>query len=109
MSTDEVVRFGVGPVLEDGPLARALIAAITDENPVAVVQDEGAYLRVMSPRRCVLTRARVEDEFGAPVQFPGDLEVVMPSFAGRMRLTEDEAEWWIGDGASATPPSSEVE
>ena len=75
----------------------------------AVVQDEGAYLRVMSPGRCVLTRARVEDALGAPVQFPGDLEVVMSSFAGRMRLTEDEAMWWIVEGASATPSSSEAE
>jgi toluene monooxygenase system protein D len=97
MTADEVGRAGVGPVLQAGPFARALVAAITEENPVAVVQDEGAYLRVMSPGLCVLTRARVEDEFGAPVQFPGDLEVVMPSFAGRMRLTEDEAVWWIGD------------
>ena len=51
----------------------------------------------------------MEDALGAPVQFPGDLEVVMSSFAGRMRLTEDEAMWWIVEGASATPSSSEAE
>lgn len=109
MSTDEVVRLGVGPVLQGGPFARAAVVAITEENPVAVVQDEGAYVRIMSPRRCVLTRARVEEALGAPVQFPGDLEVVMSSFAGRMRLTEDEVVWWIAEGASTIPSSSEAE
>ena len=109
MNTDEMARLGVGPVLQDVPCGRALVAAITEENPGAVVYDEGAYLRVMSPCRCVLTRARVEDALGAPVQFPGDLEVVMPSFAGQMRLTEDEAAWWIADGPSTTPTSSEAE
>ena len=73
MSADELVRLGVGPVLLAGPFARAAVVAITEENEGAVVQDEGAYLRVMSPGRCVLTRARVEDALGAPVQFPGDL------------------------------------
>jgi hypothetical protein len=109
MNSDEMARLGVGPVLQDVPFGRALAAAITDENPGAVVYDEGAYLRVMSPRRCVLTRARVEDALGAPVQFPGDLEVVMPSFAGQMRLTEDEAAWWIVDSPSKDRSSSEAE
>jgi toluene monooxygenase system protein D len=30
---------------------------------------------------------------GATVRFPGELEVVMSSFVGVMRLTEDDAVW----------------
>jgi len=44
----------------------------------------------------------VEGATGATVHFPGDLEVIMSSFAGKMRLTDDGAVWWL---ASEPAPS----
>jgi len=43
---------GVGPVLQPTPLARAVVAAMEEENDGVVVHDEGAYLRVLGPRVC---------------------------------------------------------
>ena len=93
---------GVGPVLQATPLGRMIAAAIEDENDDVLVRDEGAYLRVLVPRVCRLSRAAVEATTGSAVHVPGDLEVLMSSFAGKMRLTEDSAMWWL---ASEPAPS----
>ena len=89
MSTAE----GVGPVLHTTPFARTVVSAIRDENEQVAVQDEGAYLRVLAPRICRLSRAGLEVLTGRSVRFPGELEVVMSSFTGVMALTEDDVVW----------------
>ena len=66
---------------------------VFEENTHVLVQDEGAYLRVLSPRVCRLSRAGLEAATGSAIRFPGDLEVVMSSFTGVMQLTEDGAVW----------------
>jgi toluene monooxygenase system protein D len=83
----------VGPVLHSTPFARTVISAIRDENEQVIIQDEGAYLRVLVPRICRLSRAGLEAVTGAGVRFPGELEVVMSSFTGVMQLTEDDVIW----------------
>jgi toluene monooxygenase system protein D len=83
----------VGPVLHTTPFARTVISAIRDENENVIVHDEGAYLRVLAPRICRLSRAGLEAVTGSTVRFPGELEVVMSSFMGIMQLTEDDVVW----------------
>jgi toluene monooxygenase system ferredoxin subunit len=84
----------VGPVLQAGPAAAAaVVAAIRYLNEDVQVLDRGAYLRVLVPGRCVLTRAAVEAELGAPFRLPADLERLMPSFKGRLSMTEDDVRW----------------
>jgi toluene monooxygenase system protein D len=83
----------VGPVLHATPFSRTVISVIRDENEQVVVQDEGAYLRVLAPRICRLSRAGLEVATGVTVRFPGELEVVMSSFTGVMQLTEDAVVW----------------
>jgi toluene monooxygenase system protein D len=95
VNESEVRRLGVGPVLQSTPLARAVVTAIEHENEHVVVADEGAYVRVLAPRVCRLTRARLETETGHPVQLPGDLEVIMSSFSGLIRMDEEGAVWWL--------------
>lgn len=85
----------VGPVLDAGEVADAVVAAIQDLNDSAIAVDEGAYLRVKVPGRCVVTRAAIERRLGRPFQLPGDLEKIMPSFKGRMRCDEREASWTL--------------
>jgi toluene monooxygenase system protein D len=84
----------VGPVLQATTFGRAVVAAIQTENDDVTVQDEGAYIRVHTPRVCRLTKAAVEVQLGDAVRFPGDLEVAMPSFAGLVEMTETTATWW---------------
>jgi toluene monooxygenase system protein D len=91
---------GVGPVLHVTPFAWSVVAVIEEENIDVLVRDEGAYLRVLVPRVCRLSRAGLEAETGLAIRFPGDLELVMSSFTGVPRLTEDDAVWRLA-GTSA--------
>src|SRR5262245_1849594 len=83
----------VGPVLQAGVLANAIIAAIRDLNRDVVVVDRGAYFRVLAPDRCIVTRAGIEERLGRAVRFPGELETVMSAFKGAICLTDEEAIW----------------
>ena len=91
---------GVGPVLHATPFAWSVVAVIEEENIDVLVRDEGAYLRVLVPWTCRLSRAGLEAATGLAIRFPGDLELVMPSFTGVLSLTEDDAVWRLA-GASA--------
>jgi hypothetical protein len=83
----------VGPVLQRGATADAVVAAIKLLNGAVEVLDRGAYLRVMVPYRCLLTREAVEQQLRKPFRIPADLELIMSSFKGRFRVSEDEASW----------------
>ena len=83
----------VGPVLQAGPLADAIVAAIKELNQDVVVLDRGAYVRVLVPRCCVVTRSAIEHHLGRAFRFPGELETVMPAFKGSLQLNTDDAAW----------------
>jgi toluene monooxygenase system protein D len=83
----------VGPVLQSGPVANAIIAAIEDLNQDVMVVDRGAYVRVLVPRCCIVTRSAIEQHLGRPFRFPGELETVMSAFKGSLQLSQDEAAW----------------
>ncbi len=85
----------VGPVLQKGGTADAVIAAIAEENEGAKLVDRGAYVRVLCHLRCRVTRDAIERRTGEPFRLPCDLELVMSSFKGRFEVTEDEAIWEI--------------
>jgi toluene monooxygenase system ferredoxin subunit len=89
-------RSAVGPVLQSVPASRAIVSAILEENPGATILDRGGYVRVLVPGRCVLTRAVVERHASATFRLPGDLEVLMPSFKGRLTMSADQASWELG-------------
>ena len=83
----------VGPVLQSGTVANAIIAAIKDLNPDVVVVDRGAYVRILVPHCCVVTRMAIEKHLGRPFRFPGELEGVMSSFKGSLQLNQNDAAW----------------
>ena len=99
VSRPPVDRAAVGPVLELGAVADAIVQAIRRRNADVRVVDRGAYLRVGVPLRCVLRRADVEESLGRPFRLPNDLEMVMPSFKGNMTLDAEEVVWSFGGGA----------
>jgi toluene monooxygenase system protein D len=103
MNPSDRTDQGVGPVLHATPFARSVVAVIEDENERVLVHDEGAYLRVLAPRVCRLSRAGLEAATGPAIRFPGDLEVVMSSFTGVLQLTEDGAVWRIASEPSVDP------
>ena len=83
----------VGPVLTAGAVAQALIEGIRELNRDVMVQDRGAYLRVLAPGRCVVTQAIVSEKLGRTFELPGDLEQIMSTFKGRFQVTGERAEW----------------
>jgi toluene monooxygenase system protein D len=103
MTSAENSRLGVGPVLQATPFAAVIVAAIEAENEGVVVRDEGAYLRVQSPRVCRLSHAALKAAAGHEVHLPGDLEMIMSSFAGLVRMSEFGAVWWL-----ATEPDPDL-
>src|SRR5580704_12453839 len=100
MNTAERSRLGVGPVLHATPFAAVVVAAIEAENEGVVVQDEGAYLRVV-PRVCRLSRSALTAAAGHEVHLPGDLKVIMSSFAGMVRAAGRTSSWHRHQRASA--------
>jgi toluene monooxygenase system protein D len=87
------ITDSVGPVLQAGEVADAIIAVIRMLNPRVDVIDRGAYLRVLVPNECRITRRLLEEHLGRPFRLPGDLESVMSSFKGTFRVSEEEATW----------------
>jgi hypothetical protein len=89
----------VGPVLQAGDRADAVVAALKALNAGVIVVDRGAYLRVIARRTCTVTRAAIEAELGIPFRLPGDLERIMPSLQGRLEINEEQARWLSDEGA----------
>jgi len=83
----------VGPVLLPSELGLAVLSAIQASNPGVQVRDRGAYLRVVSPSPCLVTRQAIEAALGRPVRLPADLEQCMPSFKGRLRVDGEHLVW----------------
>jgi MmoB/DmpM family len=83
----------VGPVLQSGTVATAIIAAIMDLNQDVMVVDRGAYVRVLVPQCCVVTRSAIEKHLGRSFRFPGELETVMSAFKGSLELNQNDAAW----------------
>lgn len=83
----------VGPVLEASETGRTLARAILELNPGARLEDRGGYLRILAPRRCLLTRQAAEKVLGRPFRLPIDLEPLMPAFKGLIKVDAEGVEW----------------
>ena len=92
----------VGPVLQSGTLANAIVAAIKDLNQDVLVVDRGAYVRVLVPQCCVVTRAAIEKHLGRPFRFPGELETVMSAFKGSIQMNQNDAAWRVARTRNST-------
>ena len=96
MSAAERSGLGVGPVLHATPFAAVVVAAIEAENNDVVVHDEGASSRCgSSKRQQVGLRSALTAAAGHEVRLPGDLEVIMSSFTGLVRMSESGALSWL--------------
>jgi hypothetical protein len=88
MSTTEA-----GPVFTRGATSDLLVALLRQQNPSARLINRGAYTRVLVPGGCRLLRADIEGRLGRPFVLPADLEELMPSWKGRLSISEDEVVW----------------
>jgi hypothetical protein len=83
----------VGPVLISGVCADAVVSAIRAENSVVRVLTQAGYLRVLVPERCQVSVSSIERALGRPFVLPRDLELIMPSFKGKLSVTCANAVW----------------
>lgn len=88
----------VGPVIRgfDPDLTEAVLAAVERDNPglPVTVDDQGGYVRIHTPGRCLLTRETLEDELG--YSYPiSQLEQALASFSGRVRTSDNRIEWYL--------------
>ncbi|HEV3191399.1 MAG TPA: MmoB/DmpM family protein, partial [Polyangiaceae bacterium] len=104
----EDVGDGVGPVLIGRSGGHAVLEAIRRLNPSVEIHERGSYTRVLAPRRCMVTRSAIEDILGQSFDFRAELEIMMPSFKGRMRLDDDEAVWTFEDDAMSGAEASKT-
>lgn len=92
--TEQRTRY-VGPIISDSRIAEAVARAIaTDNGEPPVLEDRGGYVRIGLPATCRLTHASLVEELGEDMPLSG-LERVMPSFAGRIRVTDEEITWYL--------------
>ena len=101
MQPDRSSPNEVGPVLLAGRVADAIVAAIQKQNAGVRVSWRGSYIRVAVPDRCEVHSRVVEQILGERFKLLQDLERVMPSFRGRMTLSEDVASWEAGKPQAA--------
>jgi hypothetical protein len=90
----------VGPVLLAGRVADAIVAAIRKQNSGVRVSSRGSYIRVAATDRCEVHGHVVEQLLGERFRLLHDLERVMPSFRGRLVLSEDVASWEAGPASA---------
>lgn len=93
----EAMQNAVGPVFRMTADVDALIRAIEEDNPSAEIEviDRGAYVRIQAREFLKVTRATIERHVGRP--FPmHEMEIMLSSFAGRIRTTSDEIVWEDG-------------
>jgi hypothetical protein len=93
MSAADTQSAQAGPVLEASDLGRAVARALLQHNPQATLRDQGAYLRVQAPQRLRIGAAQLEQALGRPFTLPGELEAIMPAFRGRLKVSDEGAEW----------------
>lgn len=93
----------VGPVLRHGDEIDQIIAALEDDNPDTEIEviDRGAYVRVQAEDRLLLTEATLQEYLGSGYRIRS-LEVVLSSFAGRVRTGSDHIIWESGESVRAT-------
>lgn len=93
MLSDRLAPREVGPILLAGRVSEAIVAAIRQQNAGVRVFQRGAYLRISVSGRCEVGAEAIGRMLGEPFRIPQDLERVMPSFRGRISLSEDLAVW----------------
>ncbi len=87
-------RRKVGPVLRMGDDIAPILSAIEDDNPDAQLEvvDQGAYVRIETVGRLVVTRASIERRLGRPFEMR-QLEANMAAFSGRIQTGSEQIIW----------------
>ena len=86
----------VGPVMQSGEIALAVVEAVREDNaPKQVeVQDRGAYIRISVEDECIITRKTMEETMGRPFKMY-EMEAFMSSFNGQIETSTDHIRFYM--------------
>ena len=96
--SNSVSKNLVGPVIQAGEIADAVVSAVREDNPGKEVQvsDRGSYMRIEVDSECVIRRETLERELGRPFRM-AELEVNMPAFAGQIETASDHIRFYFAN------------
>lgn len=86
----------VGPVVQAGEFADAVVEAIREDNPGKEVtaSSRASYVRIEVEGECILRRDTLQAKLGRPFQLT-ELEQNMPSFAGQILAGVEEMRFYF--------------
>jgi len=86
----------VGPVVQAGEVADAVIEAVKEDNPgkQLIVQERASYVRVETEGECLIRRKTMEQKLGRPFQMQ-ELEVNMSAFAGQIETGTEQVRFYF--------------
>ena len=86
----------VGPVLQIGELADAILEAIKEDNPgrELVTEWHTSYVRILCPEECIVRCDTVARVLGRPFGV-SDIEVIMSAFSGQIETTDDQIRFFL--------------
>ncbi|QGA53731.1 toluene monooxygenase [Sulfolobus sp. E5-1-F] len=87
----------VGPVLMKDEFSYGVVEALALDNPNTFkgVVDRGSYIRIVGERELILNKSTLEEVLGREVRFPGEVEVRMSAFAGKITVRGDYIKWYL--------------
>ncbi|QIW24631.1 toluene monooxygenase [Sulfolobus sp. S-194] len=87
----------VGPVLMKDEFSYGIIEAIAIDNPKTFVGviDRGSYMRVVGDKELILTKKTLEDVVEREIRFPGEVEVRMSAYAGKIIVRGEYIKWYL--------------
>lgn len=89
-------RNAVGPVIQAGDFADAVVEAIRDDNPgkEVVVRTRASYVRIEVDGECTVRRETIQAKLGRPFRM-SEMELNMSSFAGQIETGNDQIRFFF--------------
>jgi len=86
----------VGPVMQSGEVAQAVVEAVKKDNAgkTVDVQDKGSYVRIAVEDECVIRRETVEEMIGRPFRM-FELEAYMSAFNGQIETDSEFVRFYL--------------
>ncbi len=90
------MNIAVGPVLQSGEVANAVVEAVKEDNPGknVDVQDRGSYIRIDVEKECIIRRETVEEMIGRPFKM-FEMEAHMSAFNGQIETSTDFIRFYL--------------
>ena len=90
------IAKSVGPVMQSGDVAKAVVDAIQEDNPGREfdVHDRGTYIRIDVENECLIRRKTVEEMIGRPFKM-FELEAHMSAFNGQIETDSEFVRFFL--------------